>query len=87
MVLQIQQYTCSISAFVFEGFRVVEDPSLGSAEGNSFTQNMSRVNGGFGYLDASSDGGTAGTGNTYTDNECDDNTLGDSSPAGLCSAD
>jgi len=72
------------SANVFEGFRVLEESSPGSAGGNIFTQNMSRFNGGLGYRDASLGEGTAGTANTYTRNQCHGNASGGSDPTALC---
>ncbi len=56
------------------------------SSGNILMKNTAELNGGVGYGDSSSGEGTAGTANTYNNNKCDDNTLGGSSPAGLCSS-
>lgn len=66
-----------------EGFVTIET-GLGSGSGNTFTQNISQRNGGLGYRDETMRAGTAGTGNTYTSNECHGNSLGGSDPTGLC---
>src|SRR5262245_5257101 len=64
-----------------------------SAEGSTFERNSSSYNGraedgqpadGYGIHDTSTDGGTGGTANFYSANNCTGNGLGDSSPAGLC---
>ena len=64
-----------------------------SAGGSTFERNSSSYNGraedgqpadGFGIRDTSTDGGTSGTANFYSANNCTGNGLGDSSPAGLC---
>jgi len=63
-----------------DGF-FVED----GASGNTFEDNKAEENGGFGFHDDSTGGaGDLGTDNFYDNNECGDNTLGDSEPVGLC---
>jgi parallel beta-helix repeat protein len=55
-----------------------------TSSGNSFDKNESTANSRYGFLDASAGSGTSGTANTYTDNICDGNGYGGSSPTGLC---
>jgi parallel beta-helix repeat protein len=55
-----------------QGFRM-------GGKGNSFTGNDSHQNGGWGFEDFSVPGS-----NTYSDNRCFGNSLGGSSPSGLC---
>ena len=62
------------------GFNVAD-----SSNTNSFSSNSANNNAQYGYSDASTGSGTAGTGNTYTTNSCSGNTLGGSSPNGICS--
>jgi len=54
-----------------EGFQV-------TATGNTLTKNKAIENAGFGIQDDTAGAGTAGTGNTYTLNTCDDNDAGGS---------
>ena len=61
-----------------------EDGLTVSATGSTFDRNRSNSNGGFGILDTSTGDGTSGTANTYTDNVCTGNDLGDSDPLDLC---
>ncbi len=56
-----------------------------SATSNTLSVNRADSNLGFGYQDGTTQGtGTAGTRNTYRFNECSGNTVGGSSPTGLC---
>jgi hypothetical protein len=61
-----------------------EDGFTVSATGSTFDRNRSNANGGFGILDTTTGGGTGGTANTYRNNVCTGNGLGDSSPPELC---
>ena len=58
--------------------------SVAGGAGGTLDRNVTDRNGGVGIRDETSDGGTAGTANTYTRNVCDNDLLGDSAPAGLC---
>ena len=51
--------------------------------GNSLSLNAANSNHYYGYVDASSGSGIAGTGNTYVGNTASGNTLGASNPLGL----
>jgi len=55
------------------------------SDGNTLEDNVAKNNDDFGFVDASSDSGTSGTANTYTDNKCVANGDGGSDPTGLCS--
>lgn len=57
---------------------------LEGSTNNLVTGNRADVNVGFGMTDNSTGTKTAGTANTWGSNVCNGNTLGDSSPAGLC---
>jgi hypothetical protein len=52
--------------------------------GIGVSRNRTDRSGGHGILDGTTGGGTGGTANTYTQNVCDADALGDSSPGGLC---
>jgi len=56
-----------------------------NATSNSTTlfQNTANGNGNYGYYDLSAGSGTAGTANSYLEDECSGNTNGGSSPSGL----
>ena len=54
------------------------------AESNTISLNRSNYNEVFGFSDDSSGGGTGGTANFYTGNQCANNGFGNSHPPGLC---
>jgi hypothetical protein len=70
-----------------------DDGYVVSATDSTFERNTSNFNGravqdeaadGYGIVDTTADGGTAGTSNWYSANGCTGNGLGTSLPAGLC---
>jgi hypothetical protein len=69
------------------GFSVganIEEEGYQVSSNNIFTENTAQRNGEFGFFDQTTDSGTLGTANAYSENQCKNNTDGGSNPTGLC---